>query len=537
MRISLKLTLAFSIMVVFVIAMGALGVKYIRDIHQSLIGVSQNALPSVRYSGAIRAEALDFRNRETQLLVAKDKKEIDELVVKLNATLENIKKNEEAYRKLPSGTEENNLYDAYQKQKEVYVQSHNKFVSIVEGGDHDAALAFFRGEGRQIFRAFLPTVDELLKFNINAAEALNEFAEQQQSSAFKQQSLIVLLVVVLAIALSAWIVRSVVGQLRMLSQTMKEIQQDLDFTRRVPINGHDEISETAQAFNALAESVHGVLKNADQASQRLIQMSQSLTHSSQQVSDGSQQQSDAANSMAASIEELSTSIGILAGTAKDARDHSGEAGAHATNSGRVIENTVKEVNSIASAIELAAEAIADLDQRSDEIGGIVQVIREVADQTNLLALNAAIEAARAGEQGRGFAVVADEVRKLAERTTSATGEIGDKITAIQKSAQVATSTMKGAVKQVTVGVSFAEEAGKTVEIIIGNAHMIESEVQSISDAMSEQNQAGTQIAGSVEQITNMVEQNSTAAKQTNQQSHELKNIASNLREEIARFKT
>jgi methyl-accepting chemotaxis protein len=344
-------------------------------------------------------------------------------------------------------------------------------------------------------------------------------------------------VVLIAIVLSIWIVRSVVGKLQNLAGTMIEIQRDLDFTRRVPVHGQDEIAETAQAFNALAESVHIVLKNADSASLRLIQMSHSLTASSQQVSDGSQQQSDAANSMAASIEELSTSMGILAGTAQDVRVHSGEAGVHASNSGRVIENTVREVNSIADAIELASGAIAELDLRSNEIGSIVQVIREVADQTNLLALNAAIEAARAGEQGRGFAVVADEVRKLAERTTSATGEIGSKIAAIQRSAQEATITMREAVKQVGAGVGYAEEAGKTVDIIIGNAQMIEGEVKSISDAMAEQNQAGVEIASSVEHISNMVELNSDAARQTHQQSNELKNIASNLREEIARFKT
>ena len=537
MRISLKLTLAFSIMVIFVVVMGGLSMKYLSDINRSLVDVSQNALPSVQYTGAIRAEALDFRNRETQLLVAKDKKEMDELVAKLSATLANIKKYEEGYFKLPSNDEEKKLYEIYKTQQALYLDSHTKFTAMIESGDHDGAMAYFRGEGRKVFRDFLPAIDNLLQINIKTAEEANAYAEQQYSSALKQQIIIILIVVVLAVLLSFWIVRGVVGQLQGLSGAMTEIQRDLDFTRRVPIQGNDEVSETAMAFNKLAESVHHVLKNAGQASQMLIQMSHSLTASSRQVSEGSQHQSDAANSMAASIEELSTSMGELASTAQDARAHSEEAGGHAVTSGKVIENTVREVNSIATAIELAAGAIAELDQRSAEIGGIVQVIREVADQTNLLALNAAIEAARAGEQGRGFAVVADEVRKLAERTASATGEISSKITAIQKSAGVATSTMKGAVKQVGTGVEYAQEAGKTVEVIIGDAKMIEGEVQSISNSMSEQNIAGTQIATSVEKITTMVEQNNRAARQTNQQSQELQEIASNLRDEIGRFKT
>jgi methyl-accepting chemotaxis protein len=177
-RISLKLTLAFSVLVAFVIAMGFLGMKYIGDIHRSLENVSNNALPSVRYSGAIRAEALDFRNRETQLLLVKNAKEMSELESKLAVTLGNIKKNEQNYELLPSRDEEKAVYAAYKNQLALYLASHDKFVKIVVAGDHDASMAYFRGEGRKVFRGFLPTIDDLLTLNIKSAESSRVLAEE-----------------------------------------------------------------------------------------------------------------------------------------------------------------------------------------------------------------------------------------------------------------------------------------------------------------------------------------------------------------------
>jgi methyl-accepting chemotaxis protein len=194
------------------------------------------------------------------------------------------------------------------------------------------------------------------------------------------------------------------------------------------------------------------------------------------------------------------------------------------------------MHAIASAIEEVAQSIRQLNERSAEIGGIVQVIREVADQTNLLALNAAIEAARAGEQGRGFAVVADEVRKLAERTTAATSDIGTKISAIQHSSIEASGAMNQAQHRVSSGVELANQVGDTVHTITEDAKLVESEVQTISGALKEQDQAGHLIATHVEKIANMVESNSLAARLTATLAEELEGIAAGLRQDIARFR-
>ena len=255
-----------------------------------------------------------------------------------------------------------------------------------------------------------------------------------------------------------------------------------------------------------------------------------------QVAQRSSEQNDAAASMAAAIEEMSTSIGTVAESAKGAASTSTHSGATAEEGSGIVLEAAREMENIAQSVEGVSAAIRTLNQHAGEISSVVTVISEVAAQTNLLALNAAIEAARAGEQGRGFAVVADEVRKLAERTTTSTHEITSMIAGIQSSSSGAISAMDAAGTRVAVGVALARNAGTAIEKIRTEADQVLASVNEIADSLREQGAVTNDIANHVERIARMSEDNSALAGESASAASQLRSLAASMRDDVRRFK-
>ncbi|KAF0812946.1 Methyl-accepting chemotaxis protein McpA [Andreprevotia sp. IGB-42] len=537
MTISRKLIISYALMVLFAAIMGIVGIVALSRLHEAAAGVTGNALPSVQNSLSMRADVLDFRNRETQLLVAKNAEEIQETLKRQQQNVDDLAKHEGAYAALINSPEERALFDAYTAAKAQYFAANQAFRALVEAGKGDEALAYFRSDGRKAFRNYLPAIDKIVEMNAQEAANGSEAAHAAFSSGRTHMILWSALILLASIGLACWLIPAIVRPLSRMQATIVEIGSHLDFTRRVDVRGKDEIGLTVGAFNQLVDSVQQALRGIIGASSELSTLSCNLAVSSARVSDDSARQSEASSAMAAAVEQLTTSIAQVSDSASEALKISGEADQHAQHGGRVIQDAVTEMASIAGTIHDVAATIERLGVQSDEITSIVQVIRDVADQTNLLALNAAIEAARAGEQGRGFAVVADEVRKLAERTSGATREITAKIGAIQQASREAVGGMSGAVARVNHGVDLAGEAGKSVLEITSGARRVETEIHSIADALKEQSEASHLLAGNVEKISQMSEENSQIAGETTHLAKALQNLADGMRSTVGRFAT
>ena len=283
----------------------------------------------------------------------------------------------------------------------------------------------------------------------------------------------------------------------------------------------------------LRQMISTIIGNAEQ----VATSADELMHASEQVADRARQQSDAASSMASAVEEMAVSIDQVKENASEAHGISLEAGNISQEGADVIHNAANEMRKTSEAVQSSSTIVEDLGRQSDQITSIVNTIKEIADQTNLLALNAAIEAARAGEQGRGFAVVADEVRKLAERTSLSTTEIGGMVSKIQNGTRSAVHSMQAGVSQVSNGVELANQAGDSINRIRDGAQRVTQVVNGISDSIREQSQAGNQIALQLETIAQMSEESAIAVENTTAAARQLHALSASLHKAVAQFKT
>ena len=327
------------------------------------------------------------------------------------------------------------------------------------------------------------------------------------------------------------VVRSFSGQMRSAVQAAHSIAA-FDLAKPVPLAGRDEVGEVLAQFAIMRNNLLGNAALIKQSTGKLDSSARNLTASSAMSAQAAVKQAEAAAGMAAAVEELSVSIDQVSDHAREANDVSRESGDLSREGGRVIHAAADEIGHIAEAVQGSAKTISELEGYSAEISTIVGVIKDIADQTNLLALNAAIEAARAGEQGRGFAVVADEVRKLAERTANSTQQITAMIDKVQSGARRAVEDMEASVKRVSDGVDLAHQAGNSISSIQSAAARVMQAVVDIDHALKEQGVAARDIAQNVEQVAQMTEQGSHSSRQASgvadevaQLSDELKHLA------------
>lgn len=376
-------------------------------------------------------------------------------------------------------------------------------------------------------------VEQLLTKNINA-----DVAHQLSASRtlLWVQLVLAVLVIAITVVVSIWVARSVNRPLNAVVGVAEYATAHDDFTRRIPEEGVQETVRVGQAINQLMEKFRTIILHATQSSERIADASGVLSTSSEQVNRSSAAQSDAASSVAAAVEEMSVSISETARNAQTSTEIVEKSSANTAQALVMMEDTVRNVNSIAALIRESDASVAQLDERSKQIGGIIQVIKDVADQTNLLALNAAIEAARAGEQGRGFAVVADEVRKLAERTSKATQEIATLIGDIQNHIGGTVKGMQRASAQVTDSLELVGKTETALHRMGDDSRVVAANVHSIADAIREQDAAIHQVAANIEKIAQMAEKNSTATASSSDTAVQLDRLSGELKGLVSRFK-
>jgi len=300
----------------------------------------------------------------------------------------------------------------------------------------------------------------------------------------------------------------------------------------IDTSSHDELPK---AFDRMQKRLREMIQQISEAAHQLVLSVQQISGASEQLSGAIQEQSTSASMMAATIEELTVSIHHVSENADEAHQLASRSGEQSKDGARVIENTLSSMNGIARTVQHSSTQVAGLGQHSEQISSIISVIQGIADQTNLLALNAAIEAARAGEQGRGFAVVADEVRLLAQNTGKSTKEIAIMIEKIQAGVRETVESMRGGVLEVNQGVETAGTAGAAIVEIRDSSEKVLHVVDQISFALREQTAASQDVARNVERTAQMAEMNNVSVQELLKTSGGLKNLATSLQRVVSKF--
>jgi methyl-accepting chemotaxis protein len=327
--------------------------------------------------------------------------------------------------------------------------------------------------------------------------------------------------------------RHMIEYLNYVADAAKRIANN-DLT--VTIEPKSEKDVLGHSFKTMATNLMSVMRELNDNSSQVVTAATEIASSSEEMARGAQQQSSQTAQVSAAVEEMTATIVESSRNASEAAGQAKEAADAATQGRQVVAQTMEGMNRIAQVVHESAKTIEQLSKSSDQIGEIIGVIDDIADQTNLLALNAAIEAARAGEQGRGFAVVADEVRKLAERTTKATKEISDMIRSIQSETKGAVTSMEQGIKEVEGGRVMASQAGESLGAILGYAQRVREMIQQVAAAGEQQSAAAEQIARSIEGIAQVTKQSTLGAEQSASAAEELNHQAEGLKQMVGRFR-
>jgi len=546
MKLKSKLMAGFMACNSILLIVGIVGYYGVAKVDHHLDEIADNRLPSIYNLEIINEAQTAVKAANRTLMIPSITDELAKRQHKdIKDAFERVDKAWKIYDLLPQTKEEEVLWKQFVPQWEAWKKNAYKSLEISDGyrktGDKDAYDALMQFNLSDVAKTFSDAEETLGKvIDLNVKVAQEEKAVAQKTGDVARYLLIGALLtgIFVSIAIALLLTRSVIKQLGGDPSEVSVIASSVaggDLTVTVHTEQSDNTS-VMFAMKTMVANLHKLVSQTMDISSGIASSSNQLHSTAEQIATGAEEVAAQINTVATASEEMSATSTDIARNCSLAADASRLTADSAHVGAAVVSETIQGMNTIAERVRMSAATVAALGTRSEQIGDIVGTIEDIADQTNLLALNAAIEAARAGEQGRGFAVVADEVRALAERTTRATREIGEMIKAIQNETKSAVHAMNEGVHEVEKGAVSSHKSGLALEEILNRINEVTMQINQIATAAEEQTATTSEVTSNIQQVTDIVHQSARGAEETSTAAAQLSTQAQQLQNLVGKFR-
>ncbi|KAB0664074.1 methyl-accepting chemotaxis protein [Oryzomonas japonica] len=534
--IGTRLIAAFMVGALIAATLGFIGIKNIRHMSSSADKMYDNMLVPL---GEISATATKFQQARLimrEAMEATDPRQQQALIEERTQLRASINQWADSFEKKIYNEETKKLFAEFKEANKAYGDCIKKVLELDKSGDKAAAAAYFySSDTKKAAKDLQNAIDRMIEAKQKQAQ-VSTAADRADAAANTRYMLAMIVAsVLLSIGLGLYIARSITRPLSRVVDAANRIAGG-DLTVSIAASSRDETGQLMAAMGNMVEELRAMVERIAAISSSLASDSSQLHSASTQIATGAEEVAAQAETVATASEEMSATSNDIARSCGMAAEASRQSTEAASDGAAIVHETINGMHVIAERVRDTSRTIEALGGRSEQIGAIIGTIEDIADQTNLLALNAAIEAARAGEQGRGFAVVADEVRALAERTTTATREIGEMIKAIQNETREAIKAMDEGVREVEKGASSSERSGAALQDILDRIGVVSMQVSQIATAAEEQTATTNEATVNVQQITVVIGQTARGAEETAGAASALSGDARDLETLVRHFK-
>ncbi|NMY88765.1 methyl-accepting chemotaxis protein [Pseudomonas oryzihabitans] len=534
LRLSARSAVCFAAVTVLLLVLAVTSAVGLNSLYKAEQDVETNWMASIAQTAKMDTLVLRLRLETLRMVASEDDQMKQTAAATIAQTRGQLQKEVAAYQALVASPEEQRLADAVSAGVKAYDARLDEIVAIARTRPASEGTAYVNANIRPLTNDLQEKIVALADFNQRGAKQAGELANQTYSRNLWLLGVISAVAVVLTVVLAVLYTRSILQPLRQVLAINKRIAEG-DLRVSVVAEGRDEMADLMRATVQMQQTLRDTVSHIGEASTQLASAAEEMNAVTEEASRGLQRQNGEVEQAAAAVNEMTAAVEEVARNAASAST-SAQQSERSTGLGAArVTETVNAINSLTSTVSHTSEQIVALAGQAQGIATVVDVIRGIAEQTNLLALNAAIEAARAGEQGRGFAVVADEVRALAHRTQESTREIEQMIGGIQSGSEGAVQAMQRSRDEATATLKIAHEAGAALEEIARSITEINERNFLIATASEEQAQVARSVDQNLVSIRDLSIQTSAGAHQTAAAAHEVSRLAVDMNRLVGRF--